>query len=122
LSKEEELAVAADNGGGGGGGFGWGLVFGGLLGFLAGAYLASGPGREQVDSLRTRTIELTGGTDELRTRAKAAAARMRDPEHPIGKAIQDGISAARKRREELESTAGRNRTSSSQATPKETSK
>jgi hypothetical protein len=95
----------------GGGGFGW-FVVGALIGFVAGAYLASGPGREQVDSLRSRTIELTGGPDELKARARAAAARARtavsDPESPIGKAIQDGISAARKRREELEA-AERNR-------------
>ena len=33
-----------------GGGFGWGFLVGGLIGFVAGAYLASGPGRSQVDS------------------------------------------------------------------------
>ena len=35
---------------GGGGGFGWGFVIGGLIGFVAGAYLASGPGRERGPS------------------------------------------------------------------------
>lgn len=93
------------------GGFGW-FIVGALIGFVAGAYLASGPGRDQVDSLRSRTIELTGGPDELKARARAAAARARtavsDRESPIGKAIQDGISAARRRRDELES-AERNR-------------
>jgi len=78
-----------------GGGFGWGLVVGGLIGFVAGAYLASGPGREQVDSLRSRTIELSSGAAQ---RAKGAV----NPEHPIGRAIQEGITAARKRRVELE--------------------
>lgn len=82
---------------------------GGLLGLVAGAYLASGPGREQVDSLRTRTIELTGGGDELRARARTAAERARtavsDPEHPMRKAINEGISAARRRRQELEREA-----------------
>ena len=74
-----------------GGGFGWGLVVGGLLGFVAGAYLASGPGRDQVDSLRSRTIELSSGAAQ---KARGAVS----PEHPIGRAIQEGISAARKRR------------------------
>lgn len=74
--------------GDGGGGFGWGFILGGLIGAVAGAYLASGPGREQVEGLRTRTIELTGRTDELRARARSAMA--------------EGVSAARKRRAELD--------------------
>jgi hypothetical protein len=78
-----------------GGGFGWGLVVGGLIGFVAGAYLASGPGREQVDSLRSRTIELSTGA------AQKARGAMHN-EHPIGRAIQDGITAAKRRRVELE--------------------
>ena len=82
-----------------GGGFGWGLVVGGLIGFVAGAYLASGPGRQQVDSLRSRTIELSSGAAQ---RARGAV----NPEHPIGRAIQEGITAARRRRVELE-TEGR---------------
>jgi hypothetical protein len=77
------------------GGFGWGLVVGGVIGFVAGAYLASGPGRDQVDSLRSRTIELSSGAAQ---RARGAV----NPEHPIGRAIQDGITAARRRRVELE--------------------
>ena len=88
-----------------GGGFGWGFFIGGLIGFVAGAYLASGPGRDQVDSLRTRTIELTGSTD-LGGKAKAYAERARtvvnDPEHPVGKAVREGVAAARRRRQELE--------------------
>jgi hypothetical protein len=93
-----------------GGGFGWGLVIGGLVGFAAGAYLASGPGRDQVDSLRMRTIELTGRSDELRARARAAAERARtaagDPESPMRRALQEGIAAARRRRAELEAGEG----------------
>jgi hypothetical protein len=91
---------------GGGGGFGWGFFVGGLLGLVAGAYLASGPGREQVDQLRTQTIELTGPTSAIRARAKAAAGQARsavsDPEHPLRRAVQDGVAAARRRRAELE--------------------
>ncbi|HKF75205.1 MAG TPA: hypothetical protein VKF59_03615 [Candidatus Dormibacteraeota bacterium] len=78
-----------------GGGFGWGLVVGLALGLVAGAYLASGPGRQQVESLRARTIELTG------TARRAAS----DRENPIGRAINDGISAARRRRQDLERAA-----------------
>jgi len=78
-----------------GGGFGWGLIVGLALGLVAGVFLASGPGRGQVENLRARTIELTG------TARRAAS----DPENPIGRAINDGISAARRRREELERAA-----------------
>ncbi|HEX6548478.1 MAG TPA: hypothetical protein VF134_07035 [Candidatus Dormibacteraeota bacterium] len=78
---------------GGGGGFGLGFFIGGLIGLVAGAYLASGPGRDQVESLRSQTIELTG-------RARGA---VRDPEHPVRRAVQEGVTAARRRRAELES-------------------
>jgi hypothetical protein len=77
--------MASENGGGG---FGWGLLVGGVLGLVAGAYLASGPGREQMESLRQQTIELTGPNSDLR------------------RAVQDGITAARRRRMELEATEG----------------
>ena len=87
--------MSDDERGGGGGGFGWGFVLGAIAGLVAGAYLASGPGREQVDSLRTRTIELTG-----RTRTAVG-----DPESPLARAIQDGVQAAKKRRQELEDEA-----------------
>ncbi|MEO8745945.1 MAG: hypothetical protein ABI334_06115 [Candidatus Dormiibacterota bacterium] len=91
---------------GGGGGFGW-FILGGLVGLAAGAYIASGPGRTQVDSLRSKTIELSGS--EPVQRAKAAAQRAKeivnDPDHPVGKAIQDGVAAAKRKREELESKA-----------------
>src|SRR5437879_533655 len=75
-----------------GGGFGWGLVVGLALGVAVGAFLARGPGREQVDELRARTIELSSS-------ARRAAA---DPESPVRRAIHEGISAARKRRAELD--------------------
>jgi hypothetical protein len=81
-----------------GGGFGWGLVVGGLLGFVAGAYLASGPGKEQMDSLRSRTIELSSGAAQ---RARGAM----NPERPLGRAIQEGVTAARRKRVELETEA-----------------
>ncbi|MDP9246847.1 MAG: hypothetical protein M3O95_01950 [Candidatus Dormibacteraeota bacterium] len=76
------------------GGFGLGLLIGVALGMAAGAYLASGPGRGQVDNLRARTIELSG------TARRAAS----DPDSAMRRAIQDGINAARRRREELESS------------------
>src|SRR5437764_13742421 len=93
---------------GGGGGFGW-FLLGGVAGLIAGAYIASGPGRGQVDNLRSKTIELS--TSEPVQKAKEAAQRARtgmtDPDHPVGKAIQDGVAAANRRREELEATAAR---------------
>ena len=98
----------ADDSNGGGGGFGW-FILGGLIGLAAGAYIASGPGREQVDNLRSKTIELS--SSEPVQRAKEAAQRARnmvtDPDHPVGKAIQDGVAAAKRKREELESAAAR---------------
>lgn len=98
----------SDESNGGGGGFGW-FILGGLIGLAAGAYIASGPGRSQVDSLRSKTIELSGS--EPVQRAKEAAQRAKDmvsdPEHPVGKAIQDGVAAAKRKREELEAGAAR---------------
>jgi hypothetical protein len=100
--------MADENGGGGGGGFGW-FILGGLIGLAAGAYIASGPGRTQVDSIRSKTIELSGS--EPVQRAKDAAQRARqavsDPDHPVGKAIQDGVAAAKRKRDELEAAATR---------------
>src|ERR1700745_159719 len=91
---------------GGGGGFGW-FLLGGLVGLIAGAYIASGPGRGQVDNIRSKTIEL--GSSEPVQRARDAAQRAKtavtDPDHPVGKAIQDGVAAAKRRREELETAA-----------------
>jgi len=100
--------MADENNGGGGGGFGW-FILGGLIGLAAGAYIASGPGRAQVDSLRNKTIELGGSEPVQRAKEAAQKARdmMTDPEHPVGKAIQDGVAAARRKREELEAAAAR---------------
>jgi hypothetical protein len=98
----------ADERNGGGGGFGW-FILGGLIGLAAGAYIASGPGRSQVDSLRSKTIELSGSEPVQRAKEAAQKARdmMTDPDHPVGKAIQDGVAAARRKREELEAAAAR---------------
>jgi hypothetical protein len=101
--------MASENGSGGGG-FGWGFFVGGVLGLVAGAYLASGPGREQVAALRSQTIELTGPDSAFGARARAAAERARtavnDPESPVRRAVQDGIAAARRKRAELETESG----------------
>src|SRR5437870_4644252 len=93
---------------GGGGGFGW-FLLGGLLGLIAGAYIASGPGRGQVDQIRSKTIELGGSEPVQRARDAAQRARtiVSDPDHPVGKAIQDGVAAAKRKREELEAAASR---------------
>ena len=92
----------------GGGGFGW-FILGGLVGVAVGAYIASGPGKEQIDSLRSKTIELSGSEPVQRARGAAQKARtmVTDPDHPVGKAIQDGVAAAKRKREELEATAAR---------------
>ena len=92
----------------GGGGFGW-FILGGLVGVAVGAYIASGPGRDQIESLRSKTIELSGSEPVQRARDAAQRARdmVSDPEHPVGKAIQDGVAAARRKREELEAAAAR---------------
>ncbi len=92
----------------GGGGFGW-FILGGLVGVAVGAYIASGPGREQIDSLRSKTIELSGSEPVQRARNAAQRARtmVTDPDHPVGKAIQDGVAAAKRKREELEAAASR---------------
>lgn len=80
----------------GGGGFGWGLIVGLALGVAVGAWLATGPGRDQMSELTAKTIELGGS-------ARRAAA---DPESPLRRAIQDGVAAARRRRAELERSVG----------------
>lgn len=90
----------------GGGGFGW-FVLGGIVGLVAGAYIASGPGRGHVDSIRSKTIELTGGEPIQTAKDVAQKARdmVSDSEHPVGRAIQNGIAAAKRRRAELEDAA-----------------
>jgi hypothetical protein len=100
--------MADESNGGGGGGFGW-FILGGLIGLAAGAYIASGPGRTQVDSLRSKTIELSGSEPVQRAQDAAQRARqmVSDPDHPVGKAIQDGVAAAKRKRDELEATATR---------------
>jgi hypothetical protein len=100
--------VAEESNGGGGGGFGW-FILGGLIGLVAGAYIASGPGRGQVDNLRSKTIELSGSEPVQKAREAAQRARhiVTDPDHPVGKAIQDGVAAAKRKREELEAAAAR---------------
>jgi hypothetical protein len=100
--------MAEENGNGGGGGFGW-FILGGLIGLAAGAYIASGPGRAQVDGLRSKTIELSGSEPVQRAKEAVQKARdtMNDPDHPVGKAIQDGVAAAKRKREELEAAAAR---------------
>jgi hypothetical protein len=97
-----------NGGGGGGGGFGW-FILGGVIGLVAGAYIASGPGRGQVDSLRSKTIELSGSEPVQKAKDAAQKARqmVTDPDHPVGKAIQDGVAAAKRKREELEAAAAR---------------
>jgi len=92
----------------GGGGFGW-FILGGLVGLAVGAYIATGPGKEQIEGLRSKTIELSGSETVQRAREAAQRARtmVTDPEHPVGKAIQDGVAAAKRKREELEATAAR---------------
>jgi hypothetical protein len=103
MSDEEKRG-----GSGSGGGFGW-FILGGIVGLAAGAYIASGPGRGHVDTIRNKTIELT--SSEPVQKAKQAAQRARvavtDPDNPVGKAIQDGVAAAKRRREELEAAAPR---------------
>jgi gas vesicle protein len=80
------------------GGFYWGLVVGGVIGFVVGTYLSTDEGRERLDALKSRTIELTGDPEELRQRAMEAATTVRGA---VGDAIQEGITAARQRRQEL---------------------
>ena len=91
-----------------GGGFGW-FILGGLVGVAVGAYIASGPGRDQIDGLRSKTIELSDSEPVQRARQAAQRARdmATDPNHPVGKAIQDGVAAAKRKREELEAAASR---------------
>ncbi|OLB97703.1 MAG: hypothetical protein AUI15_11835 [Actinobacteria bacterium 13_2_20CM_2_66_6] len=54
-------------------------------------------------------MALSGSEPVQRARDAAQRARtiVTDPEHPVGKAIQDGVAAAKRKREELEATASR---------------
>jgi 5,10-methylenetetrahydrofolate reductase len=62
-----------------------------------------------VDSLRSKTIELSSSQPVQRAKQAAQRARVAvtDPDNPVGKAIQDGVAAAKRRREELEAAAAR---------------
>jgi len=59
--------------------------------------------------LRSKTIELSGSEPVQRAKEAAQKARqmVSDPDHPVGKAIQDGVAAAKRKREELEAAAAR---------------
>lgn len=78
--------------------FFWGIVVGGVVGYLLGTYLSTEQGRQQLDTLKARTVELTGDTDQIRQRATAAATTVTAA---VGDALQEGISAARQKRQEL---------------------
>lgn len=78
--------------------FYWGVMVGGVLGFLLGTYLSTEQGKEQLDSFKARTVELTGDTEEIKQRAADAAVTVTSA---VGDALQEGISAARRRRQEL---------------------
>ena len=56
-----------------------------------------------------KTIELSGSEPVQKAREAAQKARqmVTDPDHPVGKAIQDGVAAAKRKREELEAAAAR---------------
>ena len=64
--------------------------------------------KETLPEVR-QTIELSGSETVQRAREAAQRARtmVTDPDHPVGKAIQDGVAAAKRKREELEATAAR---------------
>jgi len=73
-----------------GGGFGWGLVVGLALGLVAGVFLASGPGRDQVE-------KPARPDDRADRHGPARGERSREPDRPRH---QRRISAARRRRQE----------------------
>src|SRR5437868_14176106 len=92
----------------GGGGFGW-FILGGLVGAAVGAYIASGLGKVEIDSLRSKTIELSGSEPVPRARDAAQRARtmVSDPVQPAVRATEDVVAAALRKREELEAAASR---------------
>ncbi|HEY3588087.1 MAG TPA: hypothetical protein VGK85_13080, partial [Myxococcaceae bacterium] len=53
--------------------------------------------------------ELSSSEPVQKARGAVQKARdsMSDPDHPVGKAIQDGVAAAKRKREELEAAAAR---------------
>lgn len=78
--------------------FFWGLVIGGALGYLLARYLGTEDGQRQFEALKSRTMELTAENSELRQKAASAAVTVRDA---VQGAIQEGVSAARQRRQQL---------------------
>lgn len=79
-------------------GFWRGVLIGGVVGFALSRYLATDEGRQRLDTIRSRTIELTGDPEQLRQRAVTAATTVRGA---VSEAVLEGISAARQRRQEL---------------------
>ena len=81
-----------------GGGFLAGLLLGGVAGFVVGAYLTSEAGRSGLGQLRERTADLAGDPSQLREKATSALDAAREA---VGDAVQEGMAAARERRQEL---------------------
>jgi gas vesicle protein len=77
------------------GSFFWGVVLGGAAGFAIGNYLSTEAGKQSLDTLRSRTVELTGDPEDLRKRATSAANTVRGA---VTDALQEGIGAAKQRR------------------------
>ena len=82
--------------------FFWGLVIGGALGYLLARYLGTEDGQRQLDALKAKTVELTAENSELRQRAASAAITVRDA---VQGAIQEGMTAAKERRQQLTQSA-----------------
>ena len=93
--------------------FGWGLIVGAFVGFAAGAGAVLAAQQESLQEMRTKGIEL-GGRYGQQLREKGAATieqtrrqvldktqELRSGQSPIGKAIADGIEAARQKRADL---------------------
>jgi gas vesicle protein len=80
----------------------WGFLAGGAIGFALASYLSTDAGKERLETLRSRTVELTGDPEQLRQRAVSTATTVKGA---VSDAIQDGIGAARQRGGELASKA-----------------
>ncbi|MGH7882688.1 MAG: hypothetical protein ACREN8_07250 [Candidatus Dormibacteraceae bacterium] len=78
--------------------FGWGVIVGGVLGLAVGTYLASSGGRQRLELLRDRTVELVGNREELGQRALRAVDTVRNATQ---EAFQEGVSVARQRQRDL---------------------
>jgi gas vesicle protein len=79
-------------------GFLSGLIVGGAIGAVLALYLSTEEGKERLETLRGRTVELTSDPEGLRQRASSAAGTVREA---VSEAIQEGVSAARRKRQEL---------------------